>query len=217
MAGALSSISVSEFFLSSSSPPQPSRRICPVPSPSLAVRAPHPSPPRLPPPPGTGLQRQKPLCMFLAPCLSPGIGGGLWFSRVFFFFTSQHCIQDKLWLTVSAKGEGFLCVPGALPRERHLVSPPLSPSHPTPLTRWVTCVGCWSGWGGGRQPAPSGEAGRCPLWVRPWVSQWRRMFHFSPGAVSQAFFPALSFSPSVCLNSLLHRVRGLWSSLDWTN
>lgn len=67
---------------------------------------------------------------------------------------------------------------------------------------------------------PLGKLGGAPCGRGPESPSGARgagMFHFSPGAVSQAFFPALSFSPSVCLNSLLHRVRGLWSSLDRTN
>lgn len=112
----------------------------------------------------------------------------------------------------------MLLGPGALPRERHLASPQLSPSHPTQLTRRLACVGCrvlsskevegeaagsWHSLGkpvavpsGGGPESPSGAHGAGIL-------------HFSPGAVSQAFFPALSCSPSVCLNSLLHRVRAV--------
>lgn len=116
--------------------------------------------------------------------------------------------------------------PGALPRERHLLSPPLSPSHPTQLTRRLTCVGCRvfsseevEGEAAGSRH-PLGKPGAVPCRggpESPSGAHGTGILHFSPGAVSQAFFPALSCSPSVCLNSLLHRVRGLWSSLDRTN
>lgn len=127
------------------------------------------------------------------------------------------------------QGRGVSCVflgPGALPRERHLLSPPLSPSRPTQLTRRLTCVGCWvfsseevEGEAAGSRH-PLGKPGSVPCRggpESPSGAHGAGILHFSPGAVSQAFFPALSCSLSVCLSSLLHRVRGLWSSLDRTN
>lgn len=105
--------------------------------------------------------------------------------------------------------------------ERHLASPPHCHHH-TPresspdgwpvldarcsaVKRWREAAGSWHPLGkpvavpcGGGPESPSGAHGAGIL--------------FLTGAVSQAFFPALSCSPSVCLNSLLHRVRGLWSS-----
>ena len=109
------------------------------------------------------------------------------------------------------QGRGVSCVflgPGALPRERHLLSPPLSPSRPTQLTRRLTCVGCWvfsseevEGEAAGSRH-PLGKPGSVPCRggpESPSGAHGAGILHFSPGAVSQAFFPALSCSLSVCL------------------
>ena len=172
------SISVSEFFLPASRPPGPGPRG------AFALFLPRLQQSELPllhrscspRPEGQGCRGRSPSAGFWPPAFPWDWGRAL----VFTFFTRQHGIQDKLWLTVSAKGEGFPVCSWALglfpergiccPLHCHHHTPRSSPDGWPVLDAGCSAVKRWRGrrqaagtlWGS-RVLSPVGEALSLPV------------------------------------------------------